>query len=133
MDVCAHEKRTISMLGGVKTHHRRLSVRAAMNMQAESSPFHHLGTKLQTKTCAQQVTFCPSCPNRYLCNPWSVSRDSTPFVQIYMSHGRIPGRGVIFVLWATNYTHARNHDALPCCTHCCCYWQDTHDTETGCC
>jgi hypothetical protein len=44
-----------------------------------------------------------------------------------------PGGVVIFVfLWATNYTHARrNHDALPCCTHCCCYWQDTHYTETG--
>ena len=63
---------------------------ARPNNPADSSPFHHLGTKLQTKTCAQQVTFCPSCPNRYLCNPWSVSRDSTPFVQIYMSHGRIP-------------------------------------------
>ena len=32
--------------------------------------------------------------------------------------------------WATR-NHARNHALPPCCTHCCCYWQDTHYTETG--
>ena len=96
MYVHTRKKRIIFSPGGVKTTPwlsvcLSVCLSARPNNPADSSPFHHLGTKLQTKTCAQQVTFCPSCPNRYLCNPWSVSRDSTPFVQIYMRHGRIPG------------------------------------------
>jgi len=93
MYVHTRKKRIIFSPGGVKNTPWLSDVRclsARRKYPADSSPFHHLGTKLQTKTCAQQVTFCPSCPNRYLCNPWSVSRDSTPFVQIYMRHGRIP-------------------------------------------
>ena len=124
MYVCAREKKKNNFQPRGREKHtmavRCLSdvclMSARPNNPADSSPFHHLGTKLQTKTCAQQVTFCPSCPNRYLCNPWSVSRDSTPFVQIYMRHGRSPGfsagrRHFVFFFGATK-------DTMQETTHC---------------